>query len=69
MKKKSVKKLMDLMCPKCGRTTHHYLNEVTGEYKCVVCQSANKTIKVWEVIFESEMDEALNPESSNNINS
>jgi hypothetical protein len=47
------------MCPQCGRVTHHYLNDI-GEYKCVVCQSVNKTIKVKpkkEVIFE--MDEEL----------
>ena len=62
MKRKSVKpqKLIDIQCPRCGRITHHYLNELTGEYKCVVCQSVNKTIKVKpkkEVIFE--MDEEL----------
>ena len=69
MKKKSVKpkKLMDIICPKCGRTTHHYLNEETGEYKCVVCQSVNKTIKVKpkkEVVFEMdpELDATLNPD-------
>lgn len=66
MKKKSVKKLIDIPCPKCGRVTHHYLNEETGEYKCVVCQSTNKTIKVKpkkEVVFETdaELDAALNP--------
>lgn len=68
MKKKSVepKKLLDMQCPKCGRVTHHYLNELTGEYKCVVCQSVNKTIKVKpkkEVVFEmdAELDAALNP--------
>jgi len=65
MKKKSVKpqKLIDIQCPRCGRITHHYLNELTGEYKCVVCQSVNKTIKVkpkTEVIFE--MDEELDAE-------
>ena len=58
---------MDIMCPKCGRITHHYLNEETGEYKCVVCQSVNKTIKVKpkkEVVFETdaELDAALNPD-------
>ena len=69
MKKKSVKpkKLMDIMCPKCGRVTHHFLNEETGEYKCVVCQSVNKTIKVKpkkEVLFnvDPELDAALNPD-------
>jgi uncharacterized Zn finger protein (UPF0148 family) len=69
MKKKSVepKKLLDMQCPKCGRVTHHYLNELTGEYKCVVCQSVNKTIKVKpkkEVVFEmdAELDAALNPD-------
>ena len=66
MKKKSVKKLIDILCPKCGRITHHYLNEETGEYKCVVCQSVNKTIKVKlkkEVIFEmdEDLEAALNP--------
>lgn len=66
MKKKSVKKLIDILCPKCGRITHHYLNEETGEYKCVVCQSVNKTIKVKpkkEVVFEMdpELDATLNP--------
>ena len=69
MKKKSVKvkKLMDITCPKCGRTTHHYLNEITGEYKCVVCQSVNKTIKVKpkkKVVFEmdADLEAALNPD-------
>jgi len=67
MKKKSVKKLIDILCPKCGRITHHYLNEETGEYKCVVCQSVNKTIKVKpkkEVVFEMdlELDATLNPD-------
>ena len=69
MSKKSVKpqKLIDIQCPRCGRVTHHYLNEVTGEYKCVVCQSINKTIKVEpkkEVVFEmdAELDAALNSE-------
>ena len=74
MKKKSVKptKLLDMQCPKCGRITHHYLNEVTGEYKCVVCQSVNKTIKVKpkkEVIFEvdAELEAALNPEPTEEV--
>ena len=72
MKKKSVKKLMDIMCPKCGRITHHYLNEETGEYKCVVCQSVNKTIKVKpkkEVVFETdaELDAALNPNQEESL--
>lgn len=72
MKKKSVKKLMDIMCPKCGRITHHYLNEETGEYKCVVCQSVNKTIKVKpknEVVFEMdpELDAALNPTQTESV--
>ena len=69
MKKKSVKpqRIVDIYCPKCGRTTHHYLNEITGEYKCVVCQSVNKTIKVKpkkEVVFEMnpELEAALNPD-------
>lgn len=69
MSKKSVKpqQLIDIQCPRCGRVTHHYLNEVTGEYKCVVCQSINKTIKVEpkkEVVFEmdEELDAALNSE-------
>lgn len=69
MKKKSVKpqKLIDIQCPRCGRITHHYLNELTGEYKCVVCQSVNKTIEVKpkkEVIFEmdEELDAELNPD-------
>lgn len=67
MKKKSVKpqKLIDIQCPRCGRITHHYLNEETGEYKCVVCQSVNKTIKVKpkkEVVFEmdAELEAELN---------
>lgn len=74
MKKKSVKpkKLIDITCPKCGRITHHYLNEETGEYKCVICQSINKTIKVEpkkEVIFETdaELDAALNPEPTEEV--
>jgi len=68
MKKKSVKpkKLIDIQCSKCGRTTHHYLNQETGEYRCVVCQSVNKTIKVKpkkEVVFEmdSDLEAELNP--------
>lgn len=67
MKKKSVKpqKLIDVQCPRCGRITHHYLNEETGEYKCVICQSINKTIKVKpkkEVVFtmDPELEAELN---------
>ena len=69
MKKKSVKpqKLIDIQCPRCGAITHHYLNEETGEYRCVRCQSVNKTIKVKpkkEVVFEmdAELEAALSPE-------
>lgn len=69
MKRKSVKpqKLIDIQCPRCGRITHHYLNKETGEYRCVLCQSVNKTIKVKskkEVIFETDadLDAALNPD-------
>jgi hypothetical protein len=49
----------------CGRVTHHYLNKVTGEYKCVVCQNISKTIEVKEVLFEmdEELDSSLNPTS------
>lgn len=68
MKKKSVKpqKLIDVQCPRCGRVIHHYLNEETGEYKCVICQTINKTIKVKpskEVVFEMdpELEAELNP--------
>ena len=68
MKKKSVKpqKLIDIQCPRCGRVTRHYLNESTGEYKCVRCQSVNKTIKAKpkkEVVFEmdAELEAELNP--------
>ena len=68
MKKKSVEpsKLIDIQCPRCGRITHHYLNELTGEYKCVICQSTNKTIKVKpkkEILFtmDEELEAALNP--------
>ena len=71
MKKKSVKpqKLIDIQCPRCGRITHHYLNKETGEYRCVLCQSVNKTIKVKskkEVIFETDadLDAALNQTES-----
>lgn len=68
MKRKSVKppKLIDIQCPRCGRVTHHYLNELTGEYKCVICQSTNKTIKVKpkkEILFtmDEELEATLNP--------
>ena len=65
MKKKSVKPrtLIDIQCPVCGRVTHHYLNKVTGEYKCVICQNVSRTIKVKEVLFEmdKELDSSLNP--------
>jgi uncharacterized Zn finger protein (UPF0148 family) len=68
MKKKSVKpsKLIDIQCPRCGRVTHHYLNELTGEYKCVICQSTNKTIKVKpkkEILFtaDEDLEAELNP--------
>lgn len=71
MKKKSVKpkKLIDIQCPKCGRITHHYLNEA-GEYRCVVCQNVNKTIRVQEVVFEmdAEIDSALNPAGAEQSN-
>lgn len=64
--KQKFPKLIDMVCPKCGRATHHYLNSETGEYRCVRCQSVNKTVKVdphKEVTFEmdEELDKALNP--------
>lgn len=73
MSKKSVKlppkSVEDLKCPKCGRVTRHYLNPKTGEYRCVICQSVNKTIKVApakDVEFEMdpELEAALNPEEN-----
>lgn len=69
MKKKAVpERLLDLKCPRCGKVTHHYLNSETGEYKCVICQAVNKTIKVEPkkvVVFEAdpELDAALNPDA------
>ena len=70
MKKKPVKEqpksVVDLKCPRCGKVTHHYLDPKTGEYRCVICQSVNKTIKVApakdiEFVADPELEDALNP--------
>ena len=66
------KVIEDIRCPKCGRVTHHYLNKETGEYRCVVCQSVNLTIKVkpkMEVVFEAdpELEASLNHTQTESI--
>ena len=70
--KKKPEKLLDMQCKRCGKVTHHYLstNGETGEYKCVRCQTVNKTIKVKperKAVFEmdAEFEAELNPEVSN----
>ena len=69
--KKKPEKLLDMQCKRCGQVTHHYLsiNGETGEYKCVRCQTVNKTIKVKperKVVFkmDAEFEAELNPEVS-----
>jgi DNA-directed RNA polymerase subunit RPC12/RpoP len=66
--KKKPEKLLDMQCKRCGKVTHHYLsvNGEVGEYKCVRCQTTNKTIKVKPkrtVVFEmdAEFEAELNP--------
>lgn len=66
--KKKPEKLLDMQCKKCGKVTHHYLhvNGEVGEYRCVRCQSINKTIKVKpevKIVFEmdAEFEAELNP--------
>lgn len=73
--KKKPEKLLDMQCKRCGQVTHHYLsiNGETGEYKCVRCQTVNKTIKVKperKVVFEmdAEFEAELNPEVSEFVN-
>lgn len=65
---KKPEKLLDMQCKRCGKVTHHYLsiNGETGEYKCVRCQTINKTVKVKpkrNVVFEmdAEFEAELNP--------
>lgn len=71
--RKKPKKLLEMQCSRCGRVTHHYLhtNGEVGEYRCVRCQTINKTIKVkpkTTVIFEmdAEFEAELNPKTENN---
>jgi ssDNA-binding Zn-finger/Zn-ribbon topoisomerase 1 len=70
--KKKPEKLLDMQCKRCGRVTHHYLykNGEIGEYKCVRCQTVNKTIKVKperKVVFEmdAEFEAELNAGQAN----
>ena len=71
--KKKPKKLLEMQCSRCGRVTHHYLHSSgdVGEYRCVRCQTINKTIKVkpkTTVIFEmdAEFEAELNPKTKSN---
>ena len=66
--KKKPEKLLDMQCKRCGKVTHHYLsiNGEIGSYKCVRCQTTNKTIKVKpekEIVFkmDAEFEAELNP--------
>lgn len=55
---------MKLKCSRCGKVTDHYKSS-TGECRCLVCNTVNKTVKVKnvEVVFEAgkELDAMLNP--------
>jgi uncharacterized Zn finger protein len=61
------KSIENIKCSVCGKVTKHFLNS-KGEYRCLVCNSVNKTVKVpekdLEVVFEADKSfiKALNPE-------
>ena len=58
-KSKGPENIIKIMCKSCGKVTNHYLT-ASGDYKCVVCQTVNKSInlpkKDKEVAFDSEDD-------------
>lgn len=40
-----MKDVIKIKCKLCGRITPHFLNK-KGEYKCSICQTVNKTVKL-----------------------
>ena len=53
------KKTKNIKCKSCGKITPHYLLEDT--YRCIYCNTANKTIKIKDIIFEPDFE--VNPET------
>lgn len=54
-KKSSPQNIITIKCKECGKQTKHYLSK-TGDYKCLICGTVNKSIKKKEVVFESDDD-------------
>lgn len=55
-KKSSPKNILTMKCKECGKETKHYLSK-TGDYKCLICGTVNKSIsKKKEVVFEQDND-------------
>lgn len=55
MAKKSPQHIITIKCKECEKQTKHYLSK-TGDYKCLICGTVNKSIKKKEVVFESDDD-------------
>ena len=48
------KKTKNIKCKFCGKTTQHYL--LNDTYRCIYCNTANKTIKIKDIIFEPDFE-------------
>ena len=48
------KKTKNIKCKSCGKVTPHYLLEDT--YRCIYCNTANKTIQIKDIIFEPDFE-------------
>ena len=70
--KKKLEPNINILCSNCGRITPHFLNDC-GEYKCSICQTVNKTVKIKTVEFVpddnfiEEDKEFIWPDLNNNI--
>ena len=51
--------VLEIACKKCGRVTRHSLNK-DGEYRCNICGSVDKKVKVnkknLEIVFTPAFD-------------
>lgn len=52
-KSKAPESILELKCKECGRRTKHYLSK-TGDYKCLICGTVNKSLNKKEVVFEQD---------------
>lgn len=72
--KKKLEPNINILCSNCERITPHFLNDC-GEYKCSICQTVNKTVKIKTVEFvpddnfieedKEEIEETESPVDSN----